>query len=179
MVLIGRKSGANDFPKHLNLSPILLPCPFREGKNLFLYSFRFFTWACKLWRSDKTEVKDLGFQAWEIWGKVYIGLAKFFFNAQMNFLTNPIHGRFFSVHGILQARILEWIAIPFSRGSSWPSDRTQVSHIIGRFFTIWATREAWETLMEDKVFFFSNFFVKVSGDEVWSTSMEEGGGTPS
>ena len=47
-----------------------------------------------------------------------------------------------SVHGILQARILEWVAIPFSKGSSWPRDWTQVSHIAGRFFTIWATTEA-------------------------------------
>ena len=45
------------------------------------------------------------------------------------------------VHGILQARILEWIAIPFSRGSSQPRDRTQVSHIAGGFLTSWATRE--------------------------------------
>ena len=44
--------------------------------------------------------------------------------------------------GILQARILKWVAIPFSRGSSWPRDRTQVSCIAGRLFTIWATREA-------------------------------------
>ena len=44
-----------------------------------------------------------------------------------------------SIHGILQARILEWIAIPFSRGSSWPRDQTQLSCIAGRFFTIWAT----------------------------------------
>ena len=44
-----------------------------------------------------------------------------------------------SVHGILQARIQEWVAIPFSRGSSWPRDQTQVSCIIGRFFTIWDT----------------------------------------
>ena len=44
-----------------------------------------------------------------------------------------------SVHGILQARILEWAAILFSRGSSQPKDWTQVSHIEGRFFTIWAT----------------------------------------
>ena len=42
-----------------------------------------------------------------------------------------------SVHGILQARILEWVAIPFSRGSSWPRDWTQVSHTGGKFFTIW------------------------------------------
>ena len=47
-----------------------------------------------------------------------------------------------SVHGILQARILEWIAMPSSRGSSQPRDQTQVSCIAGRFFTFWATREA-------------------------------------
>ena len=46
-----------------------------------------------------------------------------------------------SVHGIFQARVLEWVAISFSRGSSWPRDRTQVSCIVGRCFTIWATRE--------------------------------------
>ena len=46
-----------------------------------------------------------------------------------------------SVHGILQARILEWAANPFSRGSSRPRDWTCVSCIAGRFFTIWATRE--------------------------------------
>ena len=45
-----------------------------------------------------------------------------------------------TVHGILQARILEWVAFPFCRGSSQPRDRTQVSHIAGRFFTNWATR---------------------------------------
>ena len=47
-----------------------------------------------------------------------------------------------SVHGILQERILEWVAVPSSRGSSKPRDGTQVSHIAGRFFTVWATREA-------------------------------------
>ena len=47
-----------------------------------------------------------------------------------------------SVHGILQARIWEWVAIPFSRRSSWPRDGTWVSCIGGRFFTVWATREA-------------------------------------
>ena len=50
-----------------------------------------------------------------------------------------------SVHwGILQARILEWVAMPFSRGSSQLRDLTQLSHTVGRFFTIWATREAQE-----------------------------------
>ena len=47
-----------------------------------------------------------------------------------------------SVHGIFQARVLEWIAISFSRGSSWPRGQTLVSRIAGRRFTIWATREA-------------------------------------
>ena len=46
-----------------------------------------------------------------------------------------------SVHGILQAIILELVAIPFSRGSSWSRDRTQVSCLAGIFFTVWATRE--------------------------------------
>ena len=47
-----------------------------------------------------------------------------------------------SVHGILQARILDWVAISFSRGPSWPRHWSQVSHIAGRFFTIRAT---WKT----------------------------------
>ena len=54
-----------------------------------------------------------------------------------------------SVHEILQARILDWVAISFSRGSSWPRDRTQVSLIAGRRFNLWATREA---------LFFPSFF---------------------
>ena len=50
--------------------------------------------------------------------------------------------------GILQVRILEWVAMPSSRGPSQPRDWTQVSHIAGGFFTVWATRET------PKVFFF-------------------------
>ena len=45
-----------------------------------------------------------------------------------------------SVHGILQARLLEWVAILFSRGSSWPKDWMRVSRIAGRFFSVWATK---------------------------------------
>ena len=48
------------------------------------------------------------------------------------------------VHGILHDRILEWVAFPFSRVSFQPKDWNQVSHIAGRFFTSWATREAQE-----------------------------------
>ena len=56
-----------------------------------------------------------------------------------------------SVHEILQARILEWVAISFSRGSSRPRDQIQVSCIAGRYFTIWATRE---TLAPNSFFVF-------------------------
>ena len=49
-----------------------------------------------------------------------------------------------SVREILQARIMEWVAIPFSKGSSWSKDWTWVSCIAGSFFTIWATREAFQ-----------------------------------
>ena len=54
-------------------------------------------------------------------------------------LCNPMD---YTVHGILQARILEWVAVPFPRGSSQPKDWTQVSCIAGRFFISWATRKA-------------------------------------
>ena len=48
----------------------------------------------------------------------------------------------FSIHGIFQARVPEWVAISFSRVSSQPRDQTRVSHIAGRHFTLGATREA-------------------------------------
>ena len=56
-------------------------------------------------------------------------------------LCNPMY---YKVHGILYARIIEWVALPFSRESSQPRDLTQVSHSAGRFFTSWGTREAQE-----------------------------------
>ena len=52
------------------------------------------------------------------------------------------HPMDYTIHGILQARIPEWVAFPFSRGSSQPKDQTQVPRIAGGFFTSWATREA-------------------------------------
>ena len=58
-----------------------------------------------------------------------------------------------SVHGIFQARVLEWVAISFSRGSPRPRDQTQVSCIAGRFFAIWATREARECIYMVKILF--------------------------
>ena len=66
----------------------------------------------------------------------------------------------YTVHGILQARILEWVAFPFSRGSSQPRDQTQVSHIAGRFFTSWATREAQEVLFVRRLYLHDTSFKK-------------------
>ena len=50
-------------------------------------------------------------------------------------VTNSLPPMDYTVYGIFQARILEWVAVPFSRGSSQARDRTQVSHIAGGFFT--------------------------------------------
>ena len=61
-------------------------------------------------------------------------------SASMNLLALDIPSS--SVHGIIQGRILEWVAISSSRGSSQSKDQTQVSCIAGEFFTIWTTREA-------------------------------------
>ena len=58
-----------------------------------------------------------------------------------------------SLHGILQARVLEWVAISFSRGSSQLRDQTQVSCIPGRRFNLWATREA---LSDKELYVISN-----------------------
>ena len=57
-------------------------------------------------------------------------------------LCNPMD---YTVHGILQTRILEWVAYPFSRGPSWPRNQTGVSCIAGRFFTNWTMKEAKRT----------------------------------
>ena len=65
-----------------------------------------------------------------------------------------------SVHGILQARILEWVVIPFFRGSSQPRDWTQVSCITGRFFIFWATREL-----------HSRFLIQISLISLFNTNM--------
>ena len=63
-----------------------------------------------------------------------------------------------SIHGIFQARVLEWVAISFSRRSSQPRDWTQVSHVVGRRFTIWATREV--------LFIIGDWNAKVGSQEI-------------
>ena len=60
-------------------------------------------------------------------------------------MSNSFDPMDYTVCGILQARILEWV-VAFSRGSSQTRDQTQASHIVGEFFTSWATREAQEDL---------------------------------
>ena len=72
-------------------------------------------------------------------------------------LCDPMY---YIVHGTLQAKIIEWVAFPFSRGSSQPSDWTQVSRIVDGFFTSWLTRETW-------------FFEKVIKIESFSQTQQE------
>ena len=63
-----------------------------------------------------------------------------------------------SVHGIHQARILAWVAVPFSKGFLQLWHRTQVSHIAGKFFTSWATREAQEYTGVGSLFLLQGIF---------------------
>ena len=63
-------------------------------------------------------------------------------------LCDPVD---YTVHGILQARILEWVSIPFSRRSSQPRGQTQVSHITGRFDISWVTGEAQRVLLKGRL----------------------------
>ena len=83
--------------------------------------------------------------------------------------------------GILQARILEWVAMPSFRGSSQTRDGSQVSHIAGRFFTIWATMESqliihreWKGREVTRTH--SGFGLKRLGDAIYSIRYRERGG---
>ena len=76
-----------------------------------------------------------------------------------------------SLHGNLQARILEWVAISFSRGSSWPKDRTQVSCTAGRCLTVWAVREVQKSyrrlqlhMSKNRFFFCPNASISINGN---------------
>ena len=78
-------------------------------------------------------------------------------------MSNPLQPMDYTVHGILQARILEWIAFPFSRGSSQPRDWTQVSHIAGGFFINWAAREA-------QIHGSEHYFLNQLASTIWAKS---------
>ena len=69
-----------------------------------------------------------------------------------------------SVHGVLQARILEWVTMPSSRGSSWPRDQTRVSCIAHRFFTIWAIRKLFCSMINK----FLSLNLVVWGHDTWN-----------
>ena len=109
------------------------------------------------WRADKTIVMESTLSLWCYYGVIPISETE---NCLIAILIITIHkwsevaqscptpcnpmdcslpGS--SVHGIFQARILEWVAISFSRRSFQPRDWTRVSHIVDRRLTIWATRE--------------------------------------
>ena len=85
-----------------------------------------------------------------------------------------------TVHGILQARILEWVAFPFSRGSFQPRDRTQVSLIAGRFFISWATKnqgpilktfiDSWSPIID-----FTNSETSLLKKVIYATSKDKDG----
>ena len=82
-----------------------------------------------------------------------------------------------SVHGIFQTRILDWVAISFSSGSSQPRDWTQISRIVGRRFIVWATREV-STKQEKKwrLVAFLPLGVGMSGNikvDLWPRAREE------
>ena len=82
-----------------------------------------------------------------------------------------------SVYGIFQARILEWVANSFSRGSSWPKDWTQISHIVSRCFTLWATREVlWSCMGRGKVIPACHLFLTqlVEGEVGWDRDGRQG-----
>ena len=81
------------------------------------------------WSGSESKREDPG--SWEGPWKVQVKVAQWCLT-----LCNPMDCTF---HGILQARILEWVAFPFSRGSSQARDGSQVSHAAGRFLTSWAT----------------------------------------
>ena len=124
----------------------------RENSSLLLFCFKIHSWKCAN--------KDLKFHPRSLIIKISGSLVKdcehLFFDDSLSpalvwkwkvkvkvtqlcpTLCDPMD---YSVHGILQARILEWVAFPFSRASYQPRYRTQVSHIAGRFITSLATRE--------------------------------------
>ena len=110
--------------------------------------------------------KNMCPKIYEIWSEFYMFYLLSFTSLECWFLCSPMYPWFlahnekkvkvtescptlcdpmdYRVHGILQARILEWVTFPFSRWSSQPRDQTQVSCIAGRFFTSWVIREAQE-----------------------------------
>ena len=93
------------------------------------------------WLKDRTPVSGI---AGRFFTTALSGGLLFLESESRSVMSNSLQQQDYTVHGILQDRILEWVAFPFSRGSSQPRDWIQVSCIAGRFFSSWATREAQE-----------------------------------
>ena len=72
-----------------------------------------------------------------------------------------------TIHGVFQARILEWVAISFSRRSSWPRDWTQVSRIVDRHFTVWATNSSLLNLPTSSCLSITNPDHEGSSKSIW------------
>ena len=98
------------------------------------------------WCWERLKAKEGGSRGWDGWMASPIQWTSMCMYVKVTQLCpslyNPMN---YTVHGILQARILERLAVPFSRGSSQPRDRIQVSHIAGVFFTSWATGKSKNT----------------------------------
>ena len=117
-------------PNLFSLKPVV---PVTELTFFFFFPFFLFSPGISV-KNCQRRLRNSRFYHTEKWGEVKI-------TQLCPALCDPMDC---IVHGILQARILEWVAFSFSRGSLQPRDRTQVSYIPGRFFTSWATREARE-----------------------------------
>ena len=104
-----------------------------QGSNLSLLHRRWILDHCATWEAQSGSYFSLfsGVRSWKCKSLSHVWLC--------NPMDCSLPGS--SVHGILQARILKWVGIPISRRSSQPRDQTQVSHITGRFFTVWATKQ--------------------------------------
>ena len=119
------ESGRYPWRRKWQLTPVLLPGKSHGWRSLVGYS------PCSCEKLNTTEWLSLHFSTLKRSESEVAQLCPT--------LCDPMD---YTVHGILQARILEWVAFPFSRGFSQPRDQTQVSFIAGRFFTSWASREA-------------------------------------
>ena len=110
-------------------------------KSPYSQSYGFFSRHVQMWELDHKEGWVL--KNWCFW-IVVLEKVKVKFTQSCLTLWDPMDCSLLgsSVRGILQARVLEWVAYPFSRGSSWSRIRTSISCIAGRFFTTWATRGA-------------------------------------
>ena len=104
-------------------------------------AFLMIRWMLAIWSLVPLPFQNPAWTSGSSWFKYYWSLSESEVAQSCPTLCDPVDCSLPgpSVHGIFQGRILEWVAIFFSRRSSWPRDWTQVSLIVGRHFTIWAT----------------------------------------